>query len=54
MVYFSQDGVPFANAVANVAFNQDNKVIAFGSSFVKPGEFHDTPRFVLILPLLSF
>ncbi|KAF4616615.1 hypothetical protein D9613_008897 [Agrocybe pediades] len=30
------DGVPFANAVANVAFNHDNKVVSFGSSFVKP------------------
>lgn len=30
------EGVPFANAVANVAFNKDNKVVAFGSSFVKP------------------
>ncbi|TCD65526.1 hypothetical protein EIP91_002534 [Steccherinum ochraceum] len=29
-------GVPFANAVANVAFNKDDKVVAFGSSFVKP------------------
>lgn len=31
-----QDGVPVANAVANVAFNHAGKVVAFGSSFVKP------------------
>lgn len=29
------NGVPYANAVANVAFNKDDKVVAFGSSFVK-------------------
>ena len=29
-----QNGVPFANAVANVAFNKDGKVASFGSSFV--------------------
>ncbi|KAI0692817.1 Fungalysin metallopeptidase-domain-containing protein [Cerioporus squamosus] len=36
-VYFKQavNGIPVANAVANVAFNKDNKVAAFGSSFVK-------------------
>ncbi|KAF8067459.1 Fungalysin metallopeptidase-domain-containing protein [Lyophyllum atratum] len=32
----SHDGILFANAVANVAFNHDNKVVAFGSSFVTP------------------
>ncbi|KAI0319545.1 Fungalysin metallopeptidase-domain-containing protein [Amylostereum chailletii] len=30
------NGIPFANAVANVAFNQDGKVSAFSSSFVQP------------------
>ncbi|EIM81848.1 uncharacterized protein STEHIDRAFT_103213 [Stereum hirsutum FP-91666 SS1] len=30
------DGVAFANAVANVAFNMDGKVASFGSSFVAP------------------
>lgn len=29
------NGVPVANAVANIAFNSENKVVAFGSSFVK-------------------
>ncbi|KAJ7260117.1 Fungalysin metallopeptidase-domain-containing protein [Mycena rebaudengoi] len=28
------NGIPVANAVANVAFNKDDKVVAFGSSFV--------------------
>ncbi|KAI0646696.1 Fungalysin metallopeptidase-domain-containing protein [Trametes meyenii] len=36
-VYIKQklNGIPFANAVANVAFNKAGKVVAFGSSFVK-------------------
>ncbi len=31
-----QDEVPVANAVANIAFNNDGKVLSFSSSFVKP------------------
>ncbi|KAJ7633301.1 Fungalysin metallopeptidase-domain-containing protein [Mycena rosella] len=34
-VHQTIDGIPVANAVANVAFNKDDKVVAFGSSFVK-------------------
>lgn len=30
-------GVPVANAVANVAFNKANQVVAFGSSFLQNG-----------------
>lgn len=37
-VYMRQlhNGIPFSNAVANVALSYGNKVVAFGSSFVKP------------------
>nr|VWO94070.1 Extracellular metalloproteinase 5 (EC (Fungalysin MEP5) [Ganoderma boninense] len=28
------NGIPVTNAVANVAFNRDNKVVSFGSSFI--------------------
>ncbi|KAG6849002.1 hypothetical protein H0H93_012087 [Arthromyces matolae] len=38
-IHQTHDGIPFANAVANVAFNGDDKVVAFGSSFVKPSTF---------------
>ncbi|KAH9056488.1 Fungalysin metallopeptidase-domain-containing protein [Lactarius vividus] len=38
------NGVPVANAVANVAFNGDGKVLSFSSSFVKPsGSADQTP-----------
>ncbi|KAL1942280.1 hypothetical protein VTO73DRAFT_6344 [Trametes versicolor] len=30
------NGIPIANAVANVAFNKANQVVSFGSSFVNP------------------
>ena len=33
------NGIPFANAVANVALNNDDKVVVFGNCFVKPSEF---------------
>ncbi|KAF7301727.1 Extracellular metalloproteinase mep [Mycena indigotica] len=32
------NGIPVANAVANVAFNSDDLVVALGSSFVKPSK----------------
>jgi extracellular elastinolytic metalloproteinase len=40
------DGIHFANAVANVAFNHDGKVVAFGSSFVKPSQSCESDLFV--------
>ncbi|KAJ7925318.1 Fungalysin metallopeptidase-domain-containing protein [Mycena leptocephala] len=30
------DGIPVGNAVANIAFNKHDKVVAIGSSFIKP------------------
>ncbi|KAI0047320.1 hypothetical protein FA95DRAFT_1268515 [Auriscalpium vulgare] len=36
-----ESGIPFANAVANIAFNGDGKVVAFGSSFIKPSVIAD-------------
>lgn len=44
-----QNGVPVANAVANVAFNKANKVVSFGSSFVKPSSSYFTPATLHIL-----
>lgn len=35
-IYFPKNGIPFANAVANVAFNGE-KVVSYGSSFVDTG-----------------
>ncbi|KAH9013761.1 Fungalysin metallopeptidase-domain-containing protein [Lactarius hengduanensis] len=43
-----QNGVPVANAVANVAFSDDGKVLSFSSSFVKPsGSANQTPTVLL-------
>nr|VWO94078.1 Extracellular metalloproteinase 1 (EC (Fungalysin MEP1) [Ganoderma boninense] len=36
------NGVPVANAVANIAFNKANKVVSFGSSFIKPSNVPST------------
>ncbi|KAG5350575.1 hypothetical protein C0989_010341 [Termitomyces sp. Mn162] len=47
------NGIPFANALANVAFNHDDKVVAFGSSFVKPSSVYRLPNDYL-MNLLSF
>ena len=40
-----QDGIPIANAVANVAFNKDNMVVSLGSSLITPGELLSSCRF---------
>ncbi|PFH46766.1 hypothetical protein AMATHDRAFT_153918 [Amanita thiersii Skay4041] len=42
------DGIPFANAVANVAFNKGNKVVSFGTSFVKPNKIASSSPTVLL------
>jgi extracellular elastinolytic metalloproteinase len=44
-------GIPIANAVANVAFNQDNKVVAFGSSFLKQSTLTMNSTKALLSPL---
>ncbi|KAI9442787.1 hypothetical protein BJY52DRAFT_1420949, partial [Lactarius psammicola] len=42
------NGVPVANAVANVAFNDNGKVLSFSSSFVKSsGSANETPTISL-------
>ncbi|KAM5541592.1 hypothetical protein V8D89_004782 [Ganoderma adspersum] len=38
------NGIPVANAVANVAFNQDNKVVSFGHSFVTAPSAKSIPK----------
>ncbi|KAJ7093323.1 Fungalysin metallopeptidase-domain-containing protein [Mycena belliarum] len=36
------NGIPLSNAVANVAYNTDDMVVAVGSSFVKPAKVADS------------
>ncbi|KAI0321260.1 Fungalysin metallopeptidase-domain-containing protein [Amylostereum chailletii] len=36
-----KNGIPFANAVANVAFNNDGRIASFGSSFLTPSTIAD-------------
>ncbi|KAF8159318.1 Fungalysin metallopeptidase-domain-containing protein [Crassisporium funariophilum] len=44
----THDGVPYANAVANIAYNHDNKVVSVGSSFVDPANTPSSiPSFAL-------
>ncbi|KAM5541576.1 hypothetical protein V8D89_004766 [Ganoderma adspersum] len=38
------NGIPVANAVANIAFNGDNKVVSFGHSFVKAPSAKSIPK----------
>ena len=48
-----QNGVPFVNAVANVAFKGD-RAVTFGSSFVKPSKYLIDHHLFARLLMLSF
>ena len=40
--FIFQNGIEVANAVANIALNNDNKLVSFGNNFVSPSEYNDT------------
>ena len=40
--FIFQNGIEVTNAVANIALNNDNKLVSFGNNFVSPSEYNNT------------
>ncbi|KIJ54535.1 hypothetical protein M422DRAFT_240602 [Sphaerobolus stellatus SS14] len=53
--FFNQkiNGIPIANAVANVAINHNNKVVTFGSNFVKPTKVSSSTPSISVASAIS-